>query len=193
MAPPAPMTVRPPEKTAVLMTTFRSKDPPAAEMYPMAPLYTPLASRSSWSMICIVLILGAPVMEPAGKAHLMHSTAVTPSSLRPLTVETIWCTVAYVSMSISFGTWTEPILETRPMSFLSRSTIIRFSALSLPEPRSDRRASASASLVAPLLTVPLMGLASRTPSWVSFRNRSGLLQHTATPSRPDPEKSRNAE
>ena len=124
-------------------------------------------------MISIVRSFGAPVIEPPGKQARTQSTASVPSRIRPSTVDTSWCTVAYVSVAISRGTRTVPVRHTRPRSLRSRSTIIRFSARVLGSAASASRSRASSSGRSPRGAVPLMGLASATPSPVIRRNRSG--------------------
>jgi hypothetical protein len=48
-------------------------------------------------MISMLRSLGAPVMEPPGKAARSSATASRPSASRPVTVLTRWCTVAKLS------------------------------------------------------------------------------------------------
>ena len=79
--------------TAVRITMFKSAEPFKPKK-PITPEYTPLASCSNRSIISIVLILGAPVIEPPGKALRMQSIAVIPSRKCPRIVVTSWCTVA---------------------------------------------------------------------------------------------------
>lgn len=124
-------------------------------------------------MISSVRSFGAPVIDPPGKQARTQSTASVPSRSRPSTVDTSWCTVAYVSVAMSRETRTVPVRQTRPRSLRSRSTIIRFSARVLASATSASRSWASSCGSAPRGAVPLMGLASATPSRVTRRNRSG--------------------
>ena len=96
----------------------------------MAPVYIPLLRSSSSSIISILLILGAPVIEPPGKHSLIHFTELTSSFSSPITVETKWNTVAYSSNLNNSVTLTEKGLHTLLKSFLSKSTIIKSSDLS---------------------------------------------------------------
>ena len=99
-------------------------------------------------------------------------------------MDTSWCTAAYDSIFIRPGTLTVPGTHTRPRSFLSKSTIIKFSARSLTDVASFEASATSASHPKGWTrgAVPLMGLASRTPPAERRRNRSGEEQHTATTS-----------
>lgn len=65
------------------------------------------------SRICMLLIFGAPVMEPPGKAALKQPITFVPSFCFPLTVLTKLWTVAYDSHSISPGTCTVPTFKSR--------------------------------------------------------------------------------
>ncbi|PNH04615.1 hypothetical protein TSOC_009193 [Tetrabaena socialis] len=183
-----------PSMTAVRMTMLRSKVS-FSEMNPMHPEYTPRARPSRVSMIRIPAAAQRraarhpPVMEPPGKAARMQSIADVPALRTPRTVDTIWCTVAYDSMSIRPGTCTLPTCgragrggwprtsHTRPRSLRSRSTIMRFSARSFSEAASSAAAAASAAgFPATRAAVPLMGRASSRPPRSPRRKRSGEEQ-----------------
>ena len=111
-------------------------------------------------MISIVRSFGAPVIEPPGKLARTASSAPTPARSVPRTTLTSWCTVAWLSTTISAGTWMLPSSQTRPRSLRTRSAIIRFSARKSADVRSDslRRASSAGSAARAL--VPLIGLDS---------------------------------
>ena len=81
--------------------------------------------------------------------------------------------------SIIPGTRTVPASQTRPRSLRRRSTIIKFSArsFSLLASRAAMAASRTGSS-ASRAAVPLMGRASRVPSRLKRRKRSGLEQQT---------------
>ena len=66
--------------------------------------------------------------------------------------------------------------QTRPKSFRSRSTIMRFSALALAEESRVALDSWSSCGLTYLRAVPLMGRASTSPSADPFRNLSGEEQ-----------------
>ena len=102
-------------------------------MYPTPPLYTPRGPGSNVSMISTVRNLGAPVMDPGGNAAATHAAGGTSFLRCPRTVLTNWCTDAYDSIFISPGTDTVPGSHTRPRSFRSKSTIIKFSARSFTD------------------------------------------------------------
>ena len=87
IAPPTPYVSPEPSATIVRITIDRSIAP-SREKYPTAPEYTPRGPCSSRSMISIVRIFGAPVMEPPGNAARTASTAVLPGASRQLTVLT---------------------------------------------------------------------------------------------------------
>lgn len=107
----------------------------------------------------IVRTLGAPVIEPPGKAARSAAAGPTPGAAAPQTVETNWCTEAKLSTSISPGTCTDPGRQTRPRSFLSRSTIMRFSARSFSLAASAAAISRSrAGSAGSRGAVPLIGL-----------------------------------
>ena len=90
----------------------------------------PREQLSRESSSSIDLNFGAPVIEPPGNAALTQSTALIFDRFFPRIVLTMVWTVAYDSTSIRWGTCTEPGSQTRPRSFLRRSTIIKFSAWS---------------------------------------------------------------
>ena len=114
-------------------------------MYPTLPLYTPRGPGSRVSMISTVRNFGAPVMDPGGNAAATHAAVGTPALFVPRTVDTSWCTEAYDSIFIRPGTRTVPGTHTRPRSFLSKSTIIKFSARSLTDVASFEASETSAS------------------------------------------------
>jgi hypothetical protein len=93
-------------------------------------------------MICIERILGAPVMEAAGKSA--RTIATKEADVSPVTVEVIWNNVGYFSRSKAESTRTLPQRAIRPMSFRTMSTTIAFSARSFTEqPSADRNRSSS--------------------------------------------------
>ena len=65
-------------------------------------------NASRLSKICMLRSLGAPVMEPPGKAARRQSTIEASGRREPRTVLTRWCMLAKVSTSISAGTCTLP-------------------------------------------------------------------------------------
>ena len=77
-------------------------------------------------MICMVRTLGAPVTEEQGKSAAKMS--VTEASVKADTVDVIWKSVRYRSISKRRGTLMLPARAMRPRSFLIMSTIMMFSA-----------------------------------------------------------------
>src|SRR5262249_7104124 len=73
MPPPAGKTTRSSRRVAVRMATERSKSP-SSPIQPTAPVYTPRACGSSSASTSMARTLGAPVIEPAGKAARMASS-----------------------------------------------------------------------------------------------------------------------
>ena len=127
-------------------------------------------------------IFGAPVTEPGGK--LARSRSASPASGRsvPATVETRCQTPGAGRGSVSAGTWIEPYSHTRPRSLRIRSTIITFSARSLPEAARAARVSSARVPSRPAAStrgaVPLIGsLTTSRPR--RRRNSSGERLHTA--------------
>ena len=82
------------------------------------------------AMISIERALGDPVTEPHGKSAANTSSSVTSSSKSASTVDVICHTVRYLSTLKRSLVVTVPSLATLPRSFLIRSTIIRFCAVS---------------------------------------------------------------
>jgi ABC-type Fe3+ transport system permease subunit len=121
----------------------------------------------------LALILGAPVMEPAGKQASTASAALHSGRSWALTVLTSWCTVAYDSTANSVSTTTLPSSATRLRSLRMRSTIITFSARSLGLFSSSSRSARSACGVAPRGRVPLIGLVTTRPDADTERKTSG--------------------
>src|SRR3546814_4453611 len=70
-------------------------------------------------MISIARTLGAPVIDPHGKAARSTSTAPAPSGSRAATSETSWWIVGKLSTRNSAGTVTDPGAATRDRSLRS--------------------------------------------------------------------------
>ena len=123
-------------------------------------------------MISIVRTFGAPVTDPHGNVAAKMSNRLTSGRVSAATVEVICQTVSSRSTSNSRSTWTLPNRATRPRSLRSRSTIITFSARSLPEDSSRSRSRESSCSQRPRAMVPFMGrLSMRRPS--QRKNSSG--------------------
>ena len=60
----------------------------------MEPVYSPRLPCSSSSMISMARYLGAPVMDPPGKAAFSRSVTSIPSASCPWMLDTRWNTVA---------------------------------------------------------------------------------------------------
>ena len=140
----------------------------------------PRASPSIASMICIVLIFGAPVMDPPGKLDRMRSTRVLSPRSSAVTVLINWCTVENVSTSNMGSARTVPGWATCAKSLRTKSTIIRFSARSLGFVAKSSRSSSSSAAVSPRTRVPLIGRDSIMPAVSTRKNRSGDVDMTAT-------------
>ena len=82
-------------------------------------------------------------------------------------------------------TSTDSAAHTRPRSLRTRSTIIRFSCRSFPDPRSSAAAAASSAASRPRGRVPLMGRDSARSappaSRAMRRKRSGEEEQTESP------------
>ncbi len=117
-------------------------------------------------MISIARTLGAPVIEPQGKAARSTSTAPLSAGRVAVTSDTSWWIVGKLSTRNRSGTATDPGTATRDRSLRIRSTIIRFSARCLGSAASVRAAAASASASASRAAVPFIGraIASRPRS-----------------------------
>ena len=129
-------------------------------------------------MISIALILGAPVIEPPGKAARRIAPGVAPGRGVARTVEVRWCTDGKRSGAIISSTETLPISAMRPRSLRSRSTIMMCSARSLGLAASSAASASSRSGAAPRGRVPLMGRVSMTFP-LRRRKRSGEALTTA--------------
>ncbi len=132
-------------------------------------------------MISMVRSFGAPVIEPPGKQARTASITLTSARSCPRIVETSWCTVSYVSVTMSLGTCTLPTSQTRPRSLRTRSTIMRFSARVLSLSVSSALSRSSSAGVRPRGAVPLIGLLSAVPERSTRRNRSGDEDATVIP------------
>ena len=106
------------------------------------------------------------------------SVREVPGRSRAETVEVIWWTVGYVSTSNRASTRTEPVSATIPRSLRNRSTIIRFSALSLGLFRNCSTAARSSPAQRPRRAVPFIGRVVMTPS-CSEKNSSGEAERMA--------------
>ena len=105
-------------------------------------------------------IFGHPVIDPPGKVAFKRSILSLLSSRTPSIVETRWNTFLYVSRDLCFSTFTLPPLQTFPISFLKRSTIIDNSASSLRLFCNSDLRLLSSSNVFPRGLVPFIGFAS---------------------------------
>ena len=134
---------------------------------------------STLSIILIVLIFGAPVIEPHGNIALKISKRVVFSFKSASIWDVIWCRVLWVSISKSFVTFTLPVFAMRPKSFLKRSTIITFSALFFSSFFKNSIRSLSSFSFLPLFIVPFIGFVR---IWLSFRvkNNSGEKERTVS-------------
>ena len=94
---------------------------------------------------------------PAGKTANSASIGAIDWANCPLTVETICITCEYFSICINCVTSTEPALQTRPKSFLPKSTSIRCSARSFGSLSNSLAIVSSSSGVPPLGLVPAIG------------------------------------
>ena len=109
-------------------------------------------------MISIARIFGAPDTVPAGKHARSASKAVASGSSFPLTLLVICMTWLYRSMVMMSLSSTEPISETRPISFRPRSMSMTCSARSFGSASSPSASSVSSSSVVPRGRVPARGL-----------------------------------
>ncbi len=134
-------------------------------MYPIAPPYIPRLQSSSSSMILQAMSLGAPDRVPAGRTDSMASMASFPSAISPTTVDPMCITCENLSISMYFSTSTEPILDTRPRSFLPRSTSMLCSARSFSSDRSSSSSLLSSASSLPRGRVPASGKVWSTPSF----------------------------
>ena len=134
-----------------------SKSPEALK-YPTAPEYNPLFSFSNSSIICIALILGAPLTVPAGKPAIRASKLSIPSLNSPFTSDSMCMTCEYISTLKLSVTSTLPGFETRPTSFLPKSSSIKCSALSFGSLSNSSLRDKSSALFDPLGLVPAIGL-----------------------------------
>ena len=134
---------------------------------------------STSEIIFIVLIFGAPVIEPQGKIALNISKSVVPFFKSASICDVIWCRVLWVSISKSFETFTVPVWAIFPKSFRNKSTIITFSARFFSSLLRNSINFLSSSIVCPLLIVPFIGLVK---IWLLFnvKNSSGEKDKTVS-------------
>ena len=150
---------------------------------PNAPVYKPRGVgglvRSSSSMYCMALRLGAPVMEPQGKLARSTCARPTPGRSWALMVLVMPSTRPLRCTSNSAGTCTLPVWAMRPRSLRSRSTIMMFSARLLASWLSRWAAACSCAGSSPAGAgaVPFMGCAWMRPPW-QRRNSSGESDST---------------
>mmetsp|Transcript_5216 Transcript_5216/g.19489 ORF Transcript_5216/g.19489 Transcript_5216/m.19489 type:complete len:274 (+) Transcript_5216:349-1170(+) len=156
---PSPARSRPPSNSTVRIGTLKVATPPGW-IRPRAPQYQPRGMGSSSRMTCIARTLGAPVTEPQGNSAANASASVSPGRLTAVTVDVICQTVGSASSSNSRGTRTVPSCATRLRSLRSRSTIIRFSALSFSLVRKWAWAASSSTRSRPRGAVPFIGWAA---------------------------------
>ena len=104
--------------------------------------------------------IGAPVIEPPGKVAKRQSMGSIFFLSKPVTVETRWKTLAYLSKTNASDTFTDPYSHILPRSFLSRSTIMICSALSFGLWTSSFSKIESLKASSPLGLVPFIGLVS---------------------------------
>jgi hypothetical protein len=171
MPPPTPSQTLSPENSNVRIATL-SSSPAAGLTWPIAPVYASRPVASSVLMICMARTFGAPVTDPGGNVARSRSESRTPGATRATTSDTR-CHTAWRSIRFIAGTRTEPGTLTRPRSLRIRSTIMVFSARSLPD-----AASSSPAACGPTAAVPLIGEVS-TSSPVRRRNSSGDRLTTA--------------
>ena len=117
--------------------------------------------------------LGAPVTDAQG--NNASKIAVILARVCDLTEEVICHTVGYFSISNSERTLTEPVSEIFPISFLSMSVIIIFSALSFSEFFNSVISAISSFKVLPLFEVPFIGLHMRDSS-LNLKKSSGDVE-----------------
>ena len=125
------------------------------------------------SMICMARGFGAPDNVPAGNTANNASIGAIDCANFPFTVETICITCEYFSICMNCVTSTEPALQTRPKSFLPKSTSIKCSARSFGSLSNSFAIVSSSSGVPPLGLVPAIGWMT-TSRPVTFTNASGL-------------------
>ena len=113
--------------------------------------------------------LGAPVTDAQGKSAAR--SAERGAWLVARTSDVICSSVGYRSTSNSEATSTLPSSAIRPRSFLSMSTIIRFSARCFSELARESAAASSCSAVGPRGAVPFIGRAASAP-FASRRKKS---------------------
>ena len=178
MPPPTWSVSRSPSATNVRIKMLEPMRP-SGPIQSIAPQYGPRRTGSRPSITSIARILGAPVMLPPGNEAASRSNGSWPGRSRPVTVVTRCWTAAVRSRRSSRGTRTVPGTQTRPRSLRSTSTIITFSAWSLPLARSSRASARSSSRVRPRGRVPLIGSVDTTPSPSIARNGSGEAESSA--------------
>src|SRR5579862_876834 len=96
MPAPARSSMRPGATVIVRIKMLRSSVP-STPRKPSEPVYAPRPSASSSAMICMQRNLGQPVIVPPGKTARTAPMGDTSGRSRPRTLETMWCTCAYVS------------------------------------------------------------------------------------------------
>ena len=101
LGPPAASPPSSAQNPAVRISTLESKAPsnPAQNIEPK----NGPRGGSSAAIVFIACTLGAPVIEPGGKAARNRSIAVRPGASRPVTVETRWCTLAKLAHAEELG------------------------------------------------------------------------------------------
>ena len=132
-------------------------------------------------MISIARGFGAPDKVPAGKVEKSASIGAFSFDNSPVTVETICITCEKRSIFINSTTSTLPGLQTRPRSFLPRSTNIRCSARSLGSASNSCAIFSSCSGESERRLVPAIGCTITLP-FVTFTSASGLDPTTSSPS-----------
>ena len=127
-------------------------------------------------MICIVLALGAPVIDAQG--NIAAKISARPAVLAALTQEVICQRVGYRWTRNKSLTCTLPARAIRPRSFRIMSTIMAFSARFFAEDANSTARARSSSYQRPRAIVPFIGREMmRSPS--SSKNSSGDAEQIA--------------